>query len=62
MLVISHFTGRRLVLGLEHTSFPLLLVSLLLAVVTFGSGRTNVLSGAVHLILFLAYFLLIFQG
>lgn len=62
MLVISHFTGRRLVLGLEHTNFPLLLVTLLLAVVTFGSGRTNVLSGAVHLILFLAYFLLIFQG
>jgi Ca2+:H+ antiporter len=29
---------------------------------TFGSGRTNVLQGAVHLILFIAYVLLIFQG
>jgi Ca2+:H+ antiporter len=62
MLVVSHFTGRRLVLGLEHTDFPLLLLTLLLSVVTFGSGRTNVLQGAVHLLLFLAYFLLIFQG
>lgn len=62
MLVVSHFTGRRLVLGLEHTDFPLLLLTLLLAVVTFGSGRTNVLQGAVHLLLFVAYCLLIFQG
>jgi Ca2+:H+ antiporter len=62
MLVISHFSGRRLVLGLEHANFPLLLLTLLLSVVTFGSGRTNVLQGAVHLLLFVAYFLLIFQG
>jgi Ca2+:H+ antiporter len=32
------------------------------SVLTFGSGRTNVLQGAVHLILFIAYVLLIFQG
>jgi Ca2+:H+ antiporter len=62
MLVVSHFTGRRLVLGLEHTNPPLLLLTLILSVVTFGSGRTNVLQGAVHLLLFLTYFLLIFQG
>jgi Ca2+:H+ antiporter len=62
MLVVSHFTGRRLVLGLEHTDFPLLLLTLLLSVVTFGSGRTNVLQGAVHLLLFVSYFLLIFQS
>jgi Ca2+/H+ antiporter len=30
--------------------------------VTFGSGRTNVLQGAVHALLFVTYFLLIFQG
>jgi Ca2+:H+ antiporter len=32
------------------------------AVVTFASGRTNVLQGAVHLILFAAYIMLILQG
>ena len=29
---------------------------------TFASGRTNVLQGAVHMLLFIAYVLLIFQG
>jgi Ca2+:H+ antiporter len=40
----------------------LLLLTLLLSVVTFGSGRTNVLQGAVHMLLFIAYVLLIFEG
>jgi Ca2+:H+ antiporter len=31
-------------------------------VVTFASGRTNILQGAVHLLLFAAYLLLIFEG
>jgi Ca2+:H+ antiporter len=62
MLVISHVTGRRLVLGVEHANFVLLLLTLLLSVVTFGSGRTNVLQGMVHALLFVSYFLLIFQG
>jgi Ca2+:H+ antiporter len=62
MLVISHFTGRRLVLGLEHANFVLLLLTLFLSVVTFGSGRTNVMQGLVHALLFVSYFLLIFQG
>jgi Ca2+:H+ antiporter len=30
------------------------------SVITFTSGRTNVLQGAVHLMLFLAYLMLIF--
>jgi Ca2+:H+ antiporter len=62
MLVISHLTGRRLVLGIEHANFALLLLTLLLSVVTFSSGRTNVLQGLVHALLFVAYCLLIFQG
>ena len=32
------------------------------SVVTFASGRTNILQGGVHLILFLSYVLLIAQG
>ncbi len=62
MLMVSHFTGRRLVLGVEHANFALLLLTLLLSMVTFGSGRTNVLQGLVHLLLFVSYVLLIFQG
>jgi Ca2+:H+ antiporter len=62
MLIISRLTGRSFVLGLEHTDFVMLLLTLAVSVVTFASGRTNVLQGAVHLLLFAAYLLLIFQG
>ncbi len=40
----------------------MLLVTLFSSAVTFASGRTNVLQGAVHLLLFMAYILLIFQN
>jgi Ca2+:H+ antiporter len=62
MLVVSQVSGRRIVLGVEHANFVMLLLTLFLSVVTFGSGRTNVLQGFVHLLLFVSYFLLIFQG
>jgi Ca2+:H+ antiporter len=40
----------------------MLLLTLAVSVVTFSSGRTNVLQGAVHALLFAAYVLLIFQS
>ena len=62
MIVVAHLMGATIFLGLQGTSFVMLLLTLALSVLTFGSGRTNVLQGAVHLILFIAYVLLIFQG
>jgi Ca2+:H+ antiporter len=62
MVLISHVIGRTIVLGVEHTDLVMLLLTLAVSVVTFASGRTNVIQGAVHLILFAAYLLLIFQG
>jgi Ca2+:H+ antiporter len=62
MVVVAHLMGATIFLGLEGTSFVMLLLTLAVSVLTFGSGRTNVLQGAVHLILFIAYVLLIFQG
>lgn len=62
ILVISHLTHHRIVLGLQHSDLVLFLLTLMLCVVTFSSGRTNVLQGAVHLVLFAAYLFLIFQG
>jgi Ca2+:H+ antiporter len=62
MLAISELTGRNIVLGLQHTDMVMLLLTLAVSVVTFASGRTNVLQGAVHLVLFVAYLLLIIQG
>jgi Ca2+:H+ antiporter len=61
MLIIGNLTGKHLVLGLEHTDIVMLLVTLFSCGVTFASGRTNVLQGAVHVVLFVAYVLLIFQ-
>ena len=55
-------SGRGVVLGLDHTDFVLLLLTLAVSVVTFASGRTNVIQGVVHLILFGVYLALIVQG
>ena len=39
----------------------LLLLTLAVTTITFSSPRTNVLLGAVHLLLFVAYVMLIFE-
>lgn len=62
MVVISELTGQNLVLGVEHTDLVLLLLTLTVTIVTFSSGRTNIVQGMVHLVLFAAYLLLIVQG
>jgi len=62
VLVINHLIERPAVLGLEHTDFPLLILTLAVSLITFMSGRTNMLQGVVHLLLFAAYILLIFQA
>jgi Ca2+:H+ antiporter len=46
-------------LGLEQTDIVMLSLTLLVSVITFASGHTNVMQGAVHLILFATYLLLI---
>jgi Ca2+:H+ antiporter len=62
MIIVAHLMGATIFLGLQGTSFVMLLLTLAVSILTFGSGRTNVLQGAVHLLLFIAYVLLIFQG
>ncbi|WP_405049313.1 calcium:proton antiporter [Rhizobium sp. BK661] len=61
MLVISHVTGHPVVLGLDRTDSVMLILTLALSIITFASGRTHLMQGAVHLVLFVAYFLLIFE-
>ena len=62
VLVINHLLERPVVLGVEHTDLALLILTLALSMITFTSGRTNMLQGVVHLLLFAAYILLIFQA
>jgi Ca2+:H+ antiporter len=62
MIAISYLSGHPLILGVEHTDEWLLIVTLGVSIVTFASGHANVMQGCVHLILFAAYILLMFQG
>ncbi len=60
-LVIGLVIGQPVILGLDDASAVLLFLTLVMSALTFGGVRTNVLQGAVHMVLFLAYLLLIFK-
>jgi Ca2+:H+ antiporter len=55
----SLITGNPLTLGLGPGDTVLLLLALAISVVSFGQGRTTVMTGLVHLVVFIAYLLLI---
>jgi Ca2+:H+ antiporter len=59
VLLIGMTHDTRVVLGLQGVEQPLLVLTLLLSTLTFASGRSTVLQGAVHLMLFGAYLMLI---
>jgi Ca2+:H+ antiporter len=62
VLATAWLTGHPVVLGLDPASMVLLAVTLVLSVLTFGgSPTTTVLEGAVHLVVFLVYVVLIFS-
>jgi Ca2+:H+ antiporter len=52
--------GFPLVLGLEPKDLTLLAVTLLVSAVTLGTGRTHMMQGAVHLVIFAAFLFLAF--
>jgi Ca2+:H+ antiporter len=53
--VVSILIGQPLALGLGPTESVLLALTLLVAVITLGTGRTTVLQGIVHLVTFAAF-------
>src|SRR3984957_20601814 len=61
VLTIGLITGKTVVLGLDPPNSVLLVLTLAVSALTFINNRTNVLMGAVHLLLFLAYVMLIFE-
>ncbi|MCA1854305.1 MAG: calcium:proton antiporter, partial [Beggiatoa sp.] len=61
VLTIGFVTDRTIILGLDAVDTILLLLTLAVSMLTFALERTNVLLGAVHLLLFLAYLALIFE-
>ena len=61
VIAVSLATGRVLVLGLDAAGAVMLLLTLLTSILTFSLPRTNVLLGCVHLLLFGAYLMLMFD-
>jgi Ca2+:H+ antiporter len=55
---VSLLTGHEPILGLEQGDMVLLLLTLFIATLSLATGRTTVLQGAVHLVLFGIYLLL----
>jgi Ca2+:H+ antiporter len=55
---VSLLLGIDLVLGLEARDTVLLVLTLFVAVLTLGTGRTTVLQGAVHLVIFAVFLFL----
>jgi Ca2+:H+ antiporter len=60
VVTISIWLGQPLELGIDQENTVLLVLSFLVAMLTYGQGRTNLLSGFVHLVLLASYVFLIF--
>ena len=61
VLTIGLITKKSVTLGVQGGNLPLLLLTLAVSVVTFTSGKTNILQGCIHLLLFAVFLLLIFS-
>ncbi len=61
VLLFGLLAHKKIILGLDSVDITMLSLTLVLSTMTFSNSRTNVLLGAVHLLLFFAYLLLIFQ-
>ena len=55
LVTLSLVTGWTLTLGIDAKSTVLLVLSLMVASMSLGTGRTTVLQGAVHLVIFAVY-------
>ena len=58
--VAAYALDKQLVLGLSAQDMVLLALTLLLGMLTLGSGRTNILFGLVHLVVFAVFMFLVF--
>ena len=58
--VAAYVLNKELVLGVNAQETVLLLLTFVLSMLTFGTGRTNILFGLVHLVVFAVFVLLVF--
>ena len=58
--VAAYALDKQLVLGLDAQSMVLLVLTFVLSMLTFGTGRTNILFGLVHIVVFAVFVFLVF--
>jgi Ca2+:H+ antiporter len=58
--LVSHWIGQPLELGVSASGSILMALGFVVAVITYGTGRTNLLSGIVHLVLLATYVFSVF--
>jgi Ca2+:H+ antiporter len=58
--VAAYALDKQLVLGLDAQAMVLLLLTFVLSMLTFGTGRTNILFGLVHMLVFAVFVFLVF--
>jgi Ca2+:H+ antiporter len=56
----AYALDKQLVLGLNEQEMVLLLLTFMLSMLTFGTGRTNILFGLVHVVVFAVYVFMVF--
>jgi Ca2+:H+ antiporter len=58
--ITAFVLDKQLVLGLNEQNMVELLLTFILSMVTFGTGRTNILFGLVHMVVFAVFLFLVF--
>src|SRR6266853_4207808 len=58
--VAAYALDRQLVLGLDAQAMVLMAMTFILSMLTFGTGRTNILFGLVHMVVFAVFVFLVF--
>jgi Ca2+:H+ antiporter len=58
--VAAHALDKQLVLGLGNQEMVILLLTFMLSMLTFGTGRTNILFGMVHMVVFAVFVFMVF--
>jgi Ca2+:H+ antiporter len=58
--VVAFALDKQLVLGLNEQEMVLLVLTFVLSMLTFGTGRTNILSGLVHVVVFAVFVFMVF--
>jgi Ca2+:H+ antiporter len=58
--VVAYTLDKQLVLGLNAPEMVLLILTFIISMLTFGTGRTNILFGLVHMLVFAVFLFMVF--